>query len=284
MLAWIDRQFVEESKACISIFDRSYLYGEGIFETLRCYRGRPAFLEKHFQRLAQNARRLQIPLPLSEHDFQSVLLELLAKNKIKEAAVRVTVSLQGAAFGVDRPPNPQTNLTLFCRKVQLDPKFFEEGVKVFGSQNLINDSPGIADIKATSYLTKMLARAEAAKAGAYETLLKNTKGNWVEGSRTNLFIVLDRVVMTPPLSEGILNGITRQIVLEILKEKKIPHREAPVTDLMLQNAEEIFLTGSTSEVMPVREILGKWKKTGGQALTAKMLRQEYLRVAVPHPA
>ncbi|MBI4124432.1 MAG: aminotransferase class IV family protein [Deltaproteobacteria bacterium] len=275
--SWINGKLVDESKAVLSIFDRSYLYGEGIFETLRCYGGKPAFLDRHYQRLRQNSRRLQIPLTLSEKDLRFAIGRLLKKNKMKEAVVRATVSLQGATFGVEIPKDPKVNLTLFCRPAALDPRLFEAGVKVFCSQNLINDSPGVADIKATSYLTKMLARAEAAKAGAYETLLKNAKGNWAEGSRTNLFVVLDRTVITPPLSEGILNGITRQVVLEILKEKKMAHREAPITDLMLNNAEEIFLTGSTSEVMPVGEVIGMIIRKTGPFPLAKTLRLEYRR-------
>lgn len=254
--SWINGRLVDESQATISIFDRSYLYGEGVFETLRCYQAKPAFLAQHYQRLQKNCQHLQIPFNLSEQDFSHAIDQLLTKNKIAEAVVRVTVSLVGASFGVGRPPNAKTNITLFARPVELNPKLFETGVKAFCSQTLINDSAGVADIKATSYLTKMLARAEAARASAYETLLKNVQDNWAEGSRTNLFIVLDKTVITPPLTEGILNGITRQVVLEILTEKKIPHREAPITDLMLENAQEIFLTGSTSEVMPVREITG----------------------------
>ena len=275
MKAWINNRLIEESEATVSMFDRSYLYGEGVFETLRCYDDKPAFLDRHYQRLSKNCKRLEIEMPLSEKQFSEAIHALTSANQIKEAVVRITVSTVGASFGVGRPKNPQTGATLFCRPIELDQKLFETGVKVLPLQSLINDSPEIAGIKSTSYLTKMLARAEASKAGAYESLLKNSKGHWVEGSRTNFFIVLDRVVITPPLSDGILNGITREVVLEIAAEKKIPHREEHVTDLMLQNAEEIFLTGSTSEVMPVREVIGLCRKEIPKDGLAKKLLVAY---------
>lgn len=275
MKVWCNGKIIEEEAATISIFDRSYLYGEGVFETLKSYSGKAALADRHFKRLQSNCRRLQIPLELSQEKFEQTLNHLLKENQLKEAAVRITMSLVGATFGVGRPEKSQTNINIFCRPILIDPKLYETGVRVLPLNSLVNDSPAIAGIKSTSYLTKMIARAEADKAGAYEAILKNVEGFWVEGSRTNLFIVLDKTVITPPLRDGILPGITREVVLEILNEKKIPHREDHLTDLMLQNAEEIFLTGSTSEVMPVCEITGLWKKEPASKETALFLLQEY---------
>lgn len=275
MKSWLNGNLIDEEKATVSIFDRSYLYGEGVFETLRCYQGRPAFLDRHYRRLTNNCQRLEIPLTLSEHQFNTAVHDLLKANAMQEAVIRITVSTVGATFGVGRPKNPKTNITLFCRKIELDPKLFENGVTILPLTNLINDSKEIAGIKSTSYLTKMIARALTAKAQAYEAILKNFKGNWVEGSRTNLFIVLDQTLITPPLEEGILNGITREVVLEIAKEKKIPYRETAITDVMLKNADAIFLTGSTSEVMPVREVQGIWKKEITADAITKKLQEEY---------
>lgn len=275
MKAWINGQLVDEEKATLSIFDRSYLYGEGIFETLRCYGGRPAFFDRHYQRLLKNCGRLEIAFSHSESELLTACHKLLEVNQIKEGVLRFTVSTVGAAFGVDRPKNPPLNVTLFCKPISLDPKFFETGVRLLPLTNLVNDSREIAGIKSTSYLTKMLARALASKEKAYESLLKNFSGDWAEGSRTNFFIVLDRAVITPPLRDGILNGITREVALEILKEKKIPHREDHVTDTLLKNADEIFLTGSTSEVMPVNEVIGIWKKETSKDSLTRTVQTEY---------
>lgn len=275
MITWFNGKLLEENQATVSIFDRSYLYGEGIFETLRCYQGKPAFLARHLKRLKKNCEQLAIPCSTSEPEWLAIIAQLLQANQIKEAVCRMTLSTEGASFGVDRPKNPKVNLSIFCRPPTLNPNLFKVGVKVLAQTTLVNDSPRTANIKSTSYLTKMLARAEAAKAQAYETLLKNIKGFWVEGSRTNLFIVLNKTVLTAPLEDGILAGITREVLLEILKEKEILHREDHITDAMLKNAEEIFLTGSTSEVMPVNEVIGIWKKPISKESLTFQLQSEY---------
>lgn len=275
MKAWLNGKLIEENQASLSIFDRSYLYGEGVFETLRCYQGKPAFLARHLKRLKKNCEELSIPCSNSEREWSAIIGELLQANQLKEAVCRMTLSTEGATFGVDRPKNPKANLSIFCRPPTLDPNLFQVGVKVLAQTNLVNDSPKTAHIKSTSYLIKMLARAEAAKAQAYETLLKNTHGFWVEGSRTNLFIVLNKTVLTAPLEDGILDGITREVVLEILKGKNIPHREEHITDAMLKNSEEVFLTGSTSEVMPVNEVIWVWKKAISKEGLTFQLQSEY---------
>lgn len=278
MKAWINGRLLEEDQAAVSIFDRSYLYGEGIFETLMAYRGRPAFLSRHHKRFHDNCRKLNLAFPFSEKNLEEAIHHLLETNNLKKAVVRLTFSQVGAAFGVKRPENLPNNLSIFCRAIEIDPKFFEEGVRVLPLATLTNDPLQTAGIKSTSYLVKMLARAEAGIAGAYESLLKNSAGNWVEGSRTNLFIVLDHCVITAPLSEGLLPGVTRDVVLEILRNEKIPHKESPITDVMLKAADEIFLTGSTSEVMPVCEVVGMWKKKAAAGALAKKLLGIYRKL------
>src|SRR3989338_4663298 len=275
MKVWCNGKLIDEEKATVSIFDRSYLYGEGLFETLRCYHGRPAFADRHYRRLKKNCERLKTPLPLSEEAFAGALLELLQASQMKEAVARITVSTVGASFGTGRPENSPTHISVFCRPVTIDLKNFQNGVKVWPSTLLVNDAQATAGIKSTSYLIKMMARAEADQHGAYETLLKNHKGHWVEGSRTNFFIVLKGEIITPPLADGLLGGITREVVIEIIKKEKLPFREAHITDALLQNAEEIFLTGSTTEVMPVCEIMGMGQKEVVASSTAQHLLAAY---------
>ncbi|MDO8527911.1 MAG: aminotransferase class IV [Deltaproteobacteria bacterium] len=262
MKAWLNNRLIDEEEATVSIFDRSYLYGEGVFETLRVYESRPAFFSLHYKRLKKNCRRLGIPLPLSEKKLETTVLRLLKANHLKETVVRITLST--------------TNISIFCRPIHIDPKLFQRGVKVLPLKSLCNDSPAVAGIKSTSYLTKMLARAEGDHAGAHDALLKNSRGHWVEGSRTNFFIIVKGVVITPPQSDGLLKGITREVVLKILKQKKIKHREAHITDSLLKKADEIFLTGSTSEVLPVREIIGLWKKQIQKKTLTFQIRKYYL--------
>lgn len=280
MQAYIDGEFIPEEKAVVSIFDRSYLYGEGVFETVRAYRGRPAFAKQHCWRLKANCDALKISLPFREEEFEELLIKVLKKNHIGEGAIRVTVSTVGASFGVQRPAKIPSCISIFCRPVEMSENLFEKGAKVIMAKNLVNESYPAASVKSTSYLTKMLARLQAHEAGAYEALLKNPQGYFVEGSRTNLFLVISDMVVTAPLSDGLLPGITREIVLEILKSTKRPWREDHITEGKLKEASEIFLTGSTTEVLGVKEIVGVTEETPCPGLVTKELHRAYLNLAL----
>lgn len=271
MKIWLNGKIVDETAATVSVFDRSYLHGEGAFETLRCYDGRPLFLPEHFQRLLSTAQTLRLTLPLTVEDLRSAIGDLLRANDLKEAIVRFTFSAVGTLFGVDRPKNLPTNLSLYAVPIQIDPQLYEVGVRVVPIYEFTNDPPRIAGMKSTSYLTKMIARLKASDAGAYEALLKNREGYWVEGSRTNLFIVKTGSLLTPPLSDGLLPGITRQKVLEVAAQEKIPVQECHISSDDLEIADEIFLTGSGTEIMPVREVTGLCiKKLQSNSLTKKI--------------
>lgn len=256
MKIWLNGKIVDEAAATVSVFDRSYLHGEGAFETLRCYNGRPAFLAEHFQRLLNTAQTLRLAFPITLEDLRGAIGDLLRANNLKEAIVRFTFSAVGTLFGVDRPKNLPTNLSLYAVPIQIDHRLYETGVRVVPIHEFTNDPPRIAEMKSTSSLTKMIARAKAGDAGAYEALLKNREGYWTEGSRTNFFLVRNGELKTAPLSDGLLPGITRQNVLDIAAAEKIPVQEGHITTADLEAADEIFLSGSGTEIMPVREVIG----------------------------
>lgn len=274
MKVWLNGKIVDETKAVVSVFDRSYLHGEGAFETLRCYNERPAFLTAHFERLLSTAQTLGLKFPLAESDLESAIRELLQANHLHEAVVRFTLSAVGTVFGVSRPKEMPTNISIYAIPSSIDPKLYETGVKVIPIHDFTNDAPQIAGMKSTSYLTKMIARMKASENGAYEALLKNRDGFWTEGSRTNFFIVKERILLTPPLSDGLLPGITRQNVLNIAQKNAIPLREVHITSEDLKSADEIFLTGSGTEIMPVCEVIGLCKKAiNKKSLTQKIYDQ-----------
>lgn len=267
-LVYCNGKFVPEKEARVSVFDRSYLYGEGVFETLRIYNGRAAFINLHYHRLQHCCAKLAIELPLDEYGFERMLQQLIAKNRQKEAVIRVTVSAVGTAFGMDRPPRIPTVVTAFCRPFKgKPPEWYDRGAPVVVAKSVIADQPFISNIKSTNYLVKMMARAEAAKAGAADALLTDGHGHFMEGSATNLFLVKKGVLITPAIPEGILPGVTRSVVLGVADTLDIPWDESPITEKMLKDADEIFLTGSTSEVLPVREVKGICKKKAPGAVT-----------------
>lgn len=271
---YLNNKIVPEKEASISVFDRSYLYGEGVFETLRAYNGHVAFADLHYERLTKNCKKLTIDLPLSKHNFEKALIKTLQKNKMKEAYLRVTVSPVGASFGLKRPKNMSTNFSIFCKKFNGRPKpLYEKGARVILITKAPSDHPTMANIKSTNYLNKMIARDEVVRADADEGLFCTPDGMVLEGSATNIFIVYKGEVLTPPLSEGVLPGITRNLVLQVADSAGLTAREVPISMKQLKACEEVFLTGSTTEILPVREIAHVAKKSPAPGpVTKKVIR------------
>lgn len=267
-IVYVGGRFVPEKDAKVPVFDRSYLYGEGVFETLRVYGGKSAFVNLHYHRLQHCCAKLAIELPLDEYGFERMLQQLILKNRQKEAVIRITVSAVGAAFGMDRPARMPTLVTAFCRAFKgKPPEWYAQGAPVVVAKTVVADQPLISNIKSTNYLVKMMARAEAAKAGAADALLTDGHGHYMEGSATNLFLVKKGVLITPAIPEGVLPGVTRSVILGVADTLDIPWDESPMTEKMVKDADEIFLTGSTSEVLPVREVNGVCKKKAPGPIT-----------------
>lgn len=275
-------RFVQEKDAKISVFDRSYLYGEGSFETLRAYDGHIPFLNLHFYRLRENCNALGLDLPLDEFAFGRMLNQLINRNKLTNAYMRVTVSAVGLSLGMDLPRQLPVQVVAFCRPLHERPaKWYTRGAKLIIAQTVTADQPRLAMIKSTNYLSKIFARREANAAGAADALIKDVRGKILEGSASSLFAIRGGRLMTPPISDGILPGVTRSIVLGIADTLEIPWREIHFTEKTLQQADEIFITGSTSEVLPIAEVSGICKMKAPGPLT-KLLTIAYKNLVTSH--
>jgi branched-chain amino acid aminotransferase len=271
---YINGKIVSEASATISVFDRSYLYGEGAFETMRAYKGRPAFCDMHYHRLKNNCEKLKIELPLDEYAFEHAVVKTINVNKLKDAYVRVTVSPVGMSMGISRPPKLSTNLVIIARPFKGRPEStYADGATLVMVESVYADDPEMAEIKSTNYLTKMLARMEVSEKKADEGIFVNRKGLILEATAANLFIVKNECLITPPLVDGCLPGITRWVVMGLAENLHVPVEEASLRPQDLKDADEIFITGSTSEVLPVREVRGitRKKETPG-AITMRLMR------------
>ena len=269
---YINGNLLAEANAVISVFDRSYLYGEGAFETMRAYNGRPAFCDMHYHRLRANCEKIRIDLPVDEYAFEHAVVKTINANKLKNAYVRVTVSPIGASVGLERPAKMKTNFVIFAKPLKERPKeHYEKGARVILVESVFADDPEMAEIKSTNYLTKMLARMEISGKKADEGLLLNRAGSILEGSATNLFVVKNGVLFTPPLSDGCLPGITRWVVMGLAEGLKIPCRESSLRIADLKKVDEIFLTGSTAEILPIREVIKLTKKTAPGPVTKALM-------------
>lgn len=268
-------RFGPEKDAKISVFDRSYLYGEGVFETLRAYDSTIPFLNLHYYRLRESCEALGLDLPLNEMAFGRMLRQLIHRNKLADAYMRVTVSASGLSLGMDLPRQLPVQVVAFCRPLHERPaKWYSRGAKLIIAQTITADQPRLAMIKSTNYLSKMFARREANTAGAADALIKDARGRVLEGSASSLFAIRGGRLMTPPISDGILPGVTRSVVLGIADALDIPWREVHFTEKTLQHADELFITGSTSEVLPIAEVIGICKMKAPGPLT-KLLTIAY---------
>lgn len=271
---YINGKIVPEGLAQISVFDRSYLYGEGVFETIRAYEGRPAFCDMHYHRIKSNCEKLKIDLPMDEYAFEHAIVKTINVNKLKEAYVRITVSPVGASTGIVRPTKMSTNVVIFAKPFKSRPKEqYDKGCKIILVESVFADDPEMSEIKSTNYLTKMLARMEVTEEKADEGLFRNRNGLILEGTASNLFVVKKKRLYTPPLTDGCLPGITRWVIIGLAESLGIKCKEASIRLSDLKGVDEIFLCGSTSEVLPVREVIGWARKplTPGPITTKLMV-------------
>jgi branched-chain amino acid aminotransferase len=253
---FINGRFCEEGEARVSVYDHGFLYGDGIFETLRVYGGRIFRLEAHLARLRASAGKIALPLPWDDDGLRETLRECLKVNSCDEAVLRLTVSRGAGPPGLDPALCPTPTLVVLTRPFNGYPEtMYREGV----SAALVSVRKPPADvldpgIKSANYLNNILAKIEAKQVGADEAILLNGDGFLAEGSVSNLFFVKDQTLFTPSPAAGILNGITRQVVLEIARAEGIPVEEDLLRPATLRSADEAFLTNTTYEVMPVRRV------------------------------
>ncbi|HYM80176.1 MAG TPA: aminotransferase class IV [Candidatus Limnocylindria bacterium] len=250
---WLDGRLVRGAEAALSLDDRGARDGEGLLETLRVYAGRPFLWEHHLERLVVAAAELGFPVPPSPAILHRAVQELLAAESLADAAVRITVTR--GVRGV-RPGRPACWIEVEPIAARLWKGTRAGSARVVFSKRPFEPGP-LGRYKTTSRLVYHLARDEARAAGADEALLVRPEGQVLEGSSSNLFAVTGGVVLTPPLSAGILPGVTRGLVLRLCAETGIPAREQVIERDLLASVEELFLTSALQEVVPVGWLEGR---------------------------
>jgi branched-subunit amino acid aminotransferase/4-amino-4-deoxychorismate lyase len=231
--------------------DRSYLLGDGLFETILVQAGRPVFLAEHLARLSASSACLGYALPATEQLTGAVTL-LINKNSLLEGALRLTVS-PAASEGLLAAGNSSLNVTITCRSgPPYSADLYQRGFRaVIAAATRRNEHSPLARHKTTNFLDNVLARREAKAAGADEALLLNTAGNLCEAAAANLFLVCGGKVLTPPVTDGALPGIVRAKILNLCPELGLPALEHSLSPANLQEADEAFLTNSLLGVMPL---------------------------------
>lgn len=247
---YLNGEFVPEAEASISILDRGFIFGDGIYEVIPVYGGVPFRLEQHVRRLAESLRSVDIPNPLAENEWSGIVEELLKRNPGEQQSLYIQVTRGAAERDHVLSHVPRPTVLMSCRSISpREP----EGVRAITSEDIRWDR---CHIKTTSLIANVLLRRNAAQAGAYEAVLIRD-GLLSEGAASNVFVVVDGVVKTPPLSERILAGVTRALLLELLRSKAVPCEEVDVSEAELRRAEEIWLTSSAREILPVTVLDGR---------------------------
>ncbi len=256
MWVYLNNQFLKDDQAQISVFDRGFLFGDGIFETLRIYDGRPLFLDRHLQRLHQSCEILELILPTPEPEWEALLQELVERNHLEHSLFRITLSRGVGGLGLDPRECSTPTIVIFPRPIpQLSADQRERGIRIAIVNTRRQPSSALpSQVKTLNYMNNILAKQEAVKAQTFDGLMLNTDGHIAECTTSNIFFVKDERIRTPSLQCGILPGITREIVIELAQTKGLIVEEGKYLPQDLFEADECFLTNTGFGVLPVSTI------------------------------
>ncbi len=255
-LCWIDDSIIPADQASVSVFDHGLLYGDGVFEGLRFYHGRTFMLEAHLERLEQSAEAIGLVLPHTVRQITAAIESLVEAYPADSGYLRLVVTRGPGSLGIDPGSCSRPVMFIIADELRVmnvsDPS---QGVSLHVARTRRLPASCLnPEIKSLNYLNNILARIEANRAGMDEALMLNLDGFVSEGSVDNLFIVAEGVLRTPPISDGLLAGITRAVVIEVAIEAGIACEQTSLRLEDLLQAEECFLTGTGAELIPVRQI------------------------------
>ncbi len=272
MWIYLNGHFVSEEAATLSVFDRGFLYGDGLFETLRAYSGKIFRLDQHLMRLSRSAQQIFLPLP-SPFEMAPLLAETLDRNALKNALLRVTLTRGRGEAGLDLPDAPTPTLMIMARVHTISPDRYPEGVSTV---ILPRTRGGRPELKSISFLENVLGKREARLQGAFEGLFMNPDGHLTEGTFSNLFWTRRGVLYTPSLETGILEGITRGVVLELAQRLNLPIQEGAYKADALLMSDEAFLTSTGMEILPITQVNHQAIGPGTPGPLTQKLHQAFL--------
>jgi branched-chain amino acid aminotransferase len=271
---WINGQFYSKHDAKVSVYDHGFLYGDGVFEGIRIYNGKVFKHKEHIDRLYESAKSIALTIPMAADALMKVVEGCVRENKKENGYIRLVVSRGAGNLGLD-PRRCEPVVIVIVDDISLyPPELYENGLEVIFSsytRNHPNSTP--ARVKSLNYLNNILAKIEAIRAGCLEAIMLNHKGEVGECTADNIFVIKNGVLKTPSPDAGILEGITRNLVIDLAKGAGIPFAEATLIRHDIYIADEIFLTGTGAEVIAVTKVDDRVIGTGKQGPITKKLRE-----------
>ncbi len=252
----IDGELVDKENATVSVFDHGLLYGDGVFEGIRVYNGEMFRGPAHIDRLFDSAKAIALDIPATKQEIRDDIYRTLEANDLTNAYVRVVVTRGEGTLGLDPTKCSEPCIIIITDNIVLYPdEYYENGLEVITVPTLRNDQNALSPkIKSLNYLNNILAKIEGLQAGVVEAIMLNQQGYVAECTGDNIFVVKDGDLITPPAHAGILEGITRQVVIELAQNLDIDVKLQQLTRFDLYVADECFLTGTAAEIVPVVKI------------------------------
>lgn len=274
---YISGKYYDKADAKISVYDHGLLYGDGVFEGIRIYDGKVFKLKEHVDRLFESARHIKLEIPMTREQMVQAIQKTVEINSKKNGYIRPFVTRGAGYLGLDIRKTSDPQVVIIVDDITLyPPELYDNGLEL-ATVSTIRNHPNAVNprVKSLNYLNNILAKIEAVQAGCTEALMLNHKGEVAECSGDNIFVVKQGVLKTPPSDAGILEGITRQVVIELAAKAGIPFQEAGLTRHDIFTADECFLTGTAAEVIPVVKCDGRVIGSGKPGPISKQIREAF---------
>jgi len=280
MEIYINGKFFSREEARISVFDHGLLYGDGVFEGIRVYDHRIFRLQEHLERLYESAKAIDLKIPIDQNQMEKDVMEAVQRNGLKDAYVRLVITRGIGTLGLDPYKCRDPRIIIIVDKIALYPKeYYEKGLAVITVATQRNLPEAVNPrIKSLNYLNNILAKIEAINAGVEEAIMLNSFGLVSECTGDNIFAVRKGIVLTPSISMGVLEGITRNAVIGLVRDKNIAVKQVVMTRHDLFTADECFLTGTAAEIVPVIKVDGRIIGDGKPGPITRELEAAYHRL------
>lgn len=274
---YLNGKLVPKSEAKVSVFDHGLLYGDGVFEGIRSYNCLAFRLMEHIDRLYESAHTIMLKIGMTKDKMRDAVITTLKANRLRDAYIRLVVTRGPGDLGLDPNKCKAPTVFIIADKIVLYPDaLYKKGLDIITVPTVRNLPEALnPSVKSLNYLNNILAKIEANNSGFSEALMLNAAGYVAECTGENIFVVKDGKLLTPPAYIGALEGITRRSIIELAEKSKIPFCAKPLTRHDLFNADEVFLTGTAAEVVPVVKLDGRIIGTGKPGPLTHKLTQDF---------